>query len=85
MSDEMENRMNTEIKPARTRVTPSFAKWEAPARFLRQSPPEHRNIPFVDDADYIKADTFDKAVAGALGFGVGVWLLVTAYEWGWLR
>jgi hypothetical protein len=77
--------MKTEIKPARQRVTPSFAKWEAPAKFLRQSPPEHRNIPFVEDKDYIKTDTFDKAVAIALAFGVGVWLFVTAYELGWLQ
>jgi len=74
--------MNTEqIKPARKRVTPSFAKWEAPAKFLRTSPPEHRNIPFADDKDYIKADKFDRAVAWALGFGVVVVIGVTVWEW----
>jgi hypothetical protein len=77
--------MKTEIKPARTRVTTNFAKWEAPAKFLRESPREHRNIPFVEDKDYIRADKFDKAVAIALAFGVGVWLFVTAYEFGWLQ
>jgi hypothetical protein len=77
--------MKTEIKPARTRVTTNFAKWEAPAKFLREYPREHRNIPFVEDKDYIRADKFDKAVAIALAFGVGVWLFVTAYEFGWLQ
>lgn len=74
--------MNTEqIKPARTRVTQSFAKWEGPAKFLRTSPPEHRNIPFADDKDYIKADKFDRAVAWALGLGAVVIIGVTAWEW----
>jgi hypothetical protein len=72
------------MKMAKKRVTPSFAKWEPPAKFLRQSPPEHRGIPFAEDKDYIKMDTFDKAVAIALAFGAGVWLFVTAYELGWL-
>jgi hypothetical protein len=73
--------MSTEIKPARTRVTPSFAKWEAPAKFLRQSPPEHRNIPFVDDKDYVYADGFDRGVAVALFFGALVVIGVTIWEW----
>lgn len=73
--------MPTEIKPARRRITPTFAKWEAPAKFLRQSPPEHRNIPFVEDKDYIRADKFDRLVAIALGFGVVVVLVVTVWEW----
>lgn len=73
--------MTNEVKPARHRVTPSFAKWEPPAKFLRVSPPEHRNIPFVEDKDYIRADKFDKAVAWALGFGVVVILGVTVWEW----
>jgi hypothetical protein len=73
--------MTNEVKPARQRVTPSFAKWEAPAKFLRQSPPEHRNIPFVEDKDYIRADPFDRAVARALGFGVLVVIGVTIWEW----
>jgi hypothetical protein len=73
--------MNNEIKPARTRVTTSFAKWEAPATFLRQQPREMRNIPFVDDKDYIYADGFDRGVAWALGFGALVVAGVTIWEW----
>ena len=60
--------MNTEIKPARTRVTPSFAKWEASAKF-------------VGEPGYIKSDKFDRAVAWALGFGVVVILGTTAWDW----
>jgi hypothetical protein len=75
--------MKTEIKPARSRAPYGFAKWEPPAKFLRESPREHRNIPFLDDDNYIKIDKFDRWVAIALSFGVGVWLFVTAYElWG---
>jgi len=73
--------MNTEIKPARKHITPSFAKWEPPAKFLRQSPPEHRDIPFADDKDYIKADKWDKWVALALGVAV---LIVVALDSAWL-
>jgi len=91
--------MTSEIKPARKRInandmihvshntsqraTHAFAKWEPPAKFLRESPREHRNIPFAEDKDYIKADKFDRWVAISLSFGVGVWLFVTASEmWG---
>lgn len=73
--------MNTEIKPARQRVTPSFAKWQAPAKFLRTSPPGASQHPFADERDYLKASAFDKAVAWALGFGVVVIIGVTIWEW----
>jgi len=77
--------MKTEIIPARKREPYGFAKWEGPAKFLRESPREHRNIPFVSEQDYIKVDRFDQWVAIAIAFGVGVWLFVTAYELGWLQ
>jgi len=73
--------MKTEIKPARTRVMPTFTKWEAPAKFLRQQPREMRDIPFAEDKDYIYADGFDKGVAWALGFGALVVAGVTIWEW----
>lgn len=72
--------MTTEIKPARQRVTPSFAKWEAPAKFLRESPPEHRNIPFADDKDYIRADRQDKLVGIVIAAAVVVVLAVSFLE-----
>jgi len=78
--------MNQEIKPARKRITPTFAKWEPPAKFLRESPREQRNIPFVEDKDYIRADRWDRWAALTIGIAVlivvgldGAWLM------GWLK
>jgi hypothetical protein len=73
--------MKTEIKPARTRVTPSFAKWEAPAKFLRTSPPEQRGIPFADDKDYIRADRLDKLVGIVIMVAAVIVLAVSFWEW----
>lgn len=71
--------MKNEIKPARTRAPYGFAKWEPPSKFERQSPPEHRNIPFADE--YIHMDSFDKGVFIALIFGAIVVAGVTIWEW----
>jgi len=72
--------MKTEITPARKRAPYGFAKWEAPAKFLRQSPPEHRNIPFVEDKDCIRADRLDKWVGVVIAVAAVVVLAVSFLE-----
>lgn len=64
--------MKTEIKPARTHI--------APAKFLRESPREHRNIPFIEDKDYLYMDGFDRGVGWALAFGALVILGLNIWE-----
>ncbi len=56
--------MNTEIKPARTRVTPTFAKWEGPQRYVNHDP--RPGLPF--EGDGLTYDRTDKIVARGLGF-----------------
>jgi len=73
--------MKTEIKPARNRAPYGFAKWEPPAKFLRESPRDQRNIPFAEDKDYLYMDGFDKGVALALAFGALVILGLNIWEW----
>lgn len=58
--------MNPEIKPARTRVTPSFAKWEGPQRYVNHDP--RPDLPLEEDG--LTYDRADKAVAWVLGFAV---------------
>jgi hypothetical protein len=73
--------MTDEIRPARKRAPYGFAKWEAPAKFLRQSPPEQSNIPFAEDKDYIRADRQDKLVGIVVMIAAIVVLAVSSWEW----
>lgn len=45
-----------------------------PARFARQSLPEHRNIPFIGGHDVLQMDRKDKVVAVGIVFAVVVML-----------
>jgi hypothetical protein len=73
--------MTDEIRPARKRAPYGFAKWQAPAKFLRTSPQEQRDIPFADDKDYIRADRQDKWVGIVVMIAAVVVLAVSFWEW----
>ncbi len=68
--------MNTEIKPARTRVTPTFAKWEGPQRYVNHDP--RPGLPF--EGDGLTYDRTDKIVARGLGFAAIVILGLDLWE-----
>lgn len=70
--------MNPEIKPARTRVTPTFAKHVGPQRYANHGP--RPDLPF--ECDGLTYDRTDRLAAWGIGIaaliilGLDIWTML---------